>query len=228
MKFLKNSVAFFDCEYLLLKPKVFNMTIYIIVVTCIVSILALQNEDTMRKLIFNSAAVSERGEWWRFITSGFVHANWMHLAVNMFVLYSFGQGVESVYNHIFDAGAAYKFLILYFGGMVVAMIPSYKDHEHDPNYNSLGASGAVSAILFAYVLYAPLQNVCLYGLLCFPGVIMGGAYLAYTYYASKKGQGNINHSAHLWGALFGMAYTLVLKPELFSRFFFQISDALHR
>lgn len=204
------------------------MTIYIIVITCIVSVLALQNEVTMSRLIFNAAAVSERREWWRFITSGFVHADWIHLAVNMFVLYSFGQQVEWIYNYLFDGGSGFKFFILYFGGMIVAMIPSYKAHEHDPFYNSLGASGAVSAILFASILYAPLQNIYLYGIIKLPGIIVGVTYLIYTYVSAQKGKGNINHSAHLWGAIFGMAYTLVLKPQLFSHFIFQISDALGR
>jgi membrane associated rhomboid family serine protease len=204
------------------------MTIYIVVVTCIVSFLALQNPDTMKRLIFNSVAVSERGEWWRFITSGFVHANWIHLAFNMIALYSFGQQLEIYYNEIFDASGGYKFLILYFGGMVIAMLPSYNDHKHDPSYNSLGASGAVSAVVFAWILFAPLQTIYLYGVIGLPGVVMGIAFLVVSFYLSKRGSGHINHSAHLWGALFGIAYTLILKPSLYSHFISQIYKAISR
>lgn len=204
------------------------MTIYIIVITCVVSFLALQNHDTMNRLIFNSVAVSEKGEWWRFITSGFVHGSWIHLAVNMYVFYSFGTQVELIYDSIFDVASGYKFFVLYFGGMVIAMLPSYKAHKHDASYNSLGASGAISAVVFVYILYAPLQNVYLFGLFGLPGVVMGGGYLIYSYYATKKEGGYINHSAHLWGAIFGIVYTLALKPQLFGHFISQISNAVSR
>ncbi len=203
------------------------MTIYIVVITCVVSLLALQNHDIMNRLIFNSVAVSERGEWWRFITSGFVHGGFIHLAFNMIALYSFGVAVEMYYDEVFITGSVYKFLILYFGGMVVAMLPSYKEHKHDPGYNSLGASGAVSAVVFACILFAPLQPIYLYGVIHLPGVIMGIAFLAVSYYASKQGRGNINHSAHLWGALFGIAYTLALKPQIYNHFIKEISNALN-
>jgi membrane associated rhomboid family serine protease len=203
------------------------MTLYIVIATCIISYLALQNPATMHKLIFNSVAVSERGEWWRFISSGFVHGSWMHLIFNMLALYSFGVYVEHIYGNLFDVGSTYKFLILYFGGMVVAMLPSYHDHKHDPMYNSLGASGAVSAVLFVFILYAPLQKIYFYGIFALPGVIMGAAFLLISYYMSKRGGDNINHSAHLWGALFGLAYTLALKPSLFSHFLSELSGGLN-
>src|ERR1043165_6464591 len=99
------------------------MTIALIIITCIISFMAFSNHDTMNKLIFNSVAVSEREEWWRFITSGFVHGSVMHLAFNMLALYSFGAAVEQAYATVFGSSATVKFLLLYFGGMIVAMIP---------------------------------------------------------------------------------------------------------
>lgn len=173
----------------------------------------------MNKMIFNPYMIDKHKEWYRFITSGFIHADIIHLAVNMFVLYSFGGIIENYFSVYFENRANYYFLLLYFGGLVTAVIPTYKKNKENMYYNALGASGAVSAVIFAFVLLEPMQKICLYGLLCLPSIVFGVAYLIYCYYMDKKGGDNVNHGAHFWGALFGFFFTILLKPELLLTFF---------
>jgi membrane associated rhomboid family serine protease len=198
------------------------MTIYILIITIIVSIIAFQNSELMGKLIFNPYNVKNHNEWYRFITSGFIHADFIHLAVNMFVLYSFGQVVEMYYDITFGNKGWYYFLFLYIGGLLISILPTYAKHKDNPGYNGLGASGAVSAVLFASIIFGPLEKICLYGILCLPSIIMGTLYLFYSYYMDKKGGDNVNHDAHFWGAIYGVIYTLLLEPSLIIDFFQQI------
>ena len=189
-----------------------------------VSIIAFQRKEVMGKLIFNPYRVKHHDEWHRFITSGLIHANWPHLLINMFVFYQFGNAVEEYYNSLFPDKGWYYYLILYTGGIVVSILPTYSKHKDNPDYNALGASGAVSAIVFASILFQPVQSLCLYGILCLPGIVMGVAYLVYSYYMDKKSKDNINHGAHFWGAIFGVAFTLLLKPDIVEYFIEQIKN----
>ena len=191
----------------------------LIVSTILVSLLAFSNEEYRNKLIFNPYLVDKKKEWYRFLSGGLIHADGIHLAVNMFVLYSFGGIVESYFKGYFEDRSSYYFILLYFGGMVTAVIPTFNKHKNNYSYNSLGASGAVSAIVFSFIVFAPMQSICLYGILCLPGIIFGVIYLFYCYYMDKRGKGNVNHDAHLWGALFGFFFTIILKPELLLDFF---------
>lgn len=198
------------------------MTNIILLVTCIVSFLAFQNTNLLDKWIFNPYLILNRREWYRFLSSGFIHADWIHLAVNMFVLYSFGRIVEDYYSVYFGARSIPNFLLLYLGGMIMSVVPTYAKQKNNSAYNALGASGAVSSVVFAFILFNPLQRLCLYGLLCLPGILFGVLYLVYCYYMSRKGGDRINHDAHLWGALWGFFFTMVLKPSLFVSFFDQL------
>src|SRR6188768_1457446 len=122
------------------------MTTIIVIITIVVSAIAFQNHSVMRKLIFNPYAINQRNEWYRFFSSGFIHADVIHLAINMFVLYSVGRVVEYYYAaHFEERGTAY-FLILYFSSLLLSIFPTYNNHKSNPAYNGLGASGAVSAI----------------------------------------------------------------------------------
>lgn len=194
------------------------MTIYILVFTVILSIASFYNRDLMARLIFNPYLIHVRRQWWRFFTCGFIHADWLHLGINMFVFWSFGQAVETYYGYVFEDKAVFYFILLYLGGIVISITPSYKKHLHNPGYNALGASGAVAAILFTAILFDPLKPIYLYGIISIPGIILGIAYLAYSYYMDKKGNDHINHDAHFWGAVFGVVFTLALKPTLFLHF----------
>jgi membrane associated rhomboid family serine protease len=198
------------------------VTTYILIVTCIISFFAFQSREMKGKMIFNPYLIHTDRQWYRFISSGLIHADWIHLLVNMYVLYFFGNTVESFYREVFRERATQYFLLLYFGGMIMSVLPTYGKHKDDPGYNALGASGAVSSVVFAYILFSPLDKICLYGLLCLPSIIYGVAYLIYCYYAARKGGDNINHDAHFWGALYGFILTIVLKPALLYSFFDQI------
>ncbi|REJ80349.1 MAG: rhomboid family intramembrane serine protease [Bacteroidetes bacterium] len=198
------------------------LTLYLIIATSVLSFISFQNHNILGRLIFNPFIVSKKGEWYRFISSGFIHADWIHLLVNMFVLFSFGGAVEHYFQEYFPNQGKVLFLILYFGGLMCSILPTYKKHRENPHYNALGASGAVSSVVFAFILFNPLQELCLYGILCLPGIIFGAIYLFYCYYMGKKGGDNINHDAHMWGAIYGFVFTILLKPELFIQFFNQI------
>ena len=146
----------------------------------------------------------------------------MHLLVNMYVLYFFGSSVESYYDQVFGERSTVYFILLYFGGMMMSVLPTFGKHKDDPSYNALGASGAVSAVVFSFILFNPLGKLYLYGLLGLPSVVFGAAYLVYCYYASRRGGDHVNHDAHFWGAVYGFLLTVILKPSLIASFFDQI------
>jgi membrane associated rhomboid family serine protease len=202
------------------------MTNYIVFITVALSIAALFNHELMGKFIFNPYMISERKEWWRFVTSGFIHADWIHLAVNMFVLWSFGNIVEEYYGAIFEEKGTFYYLLLYLGGLIISITPSYKRNLHNAGYNALGASGAVASVLFTAILFQPLQKIYLYGIIGIPGILMGVAYLVYSYHMNKKGGDNINHDAHFWGAVYGLIFTIALKPSIFLHFIDQLTSIL--
>ena len=104
----------------------------------------------------------------------------------------------------------------------MSIIPTYSKQKNNPGYHALGASGAVSAVVFSFILFNPLQRLCFYGILCLPGIIFGILYLVYCYYMGRKGGDRINHDAHLWGALYGFFFTIILKPSLIVSFFDQL------
>jgi len=199
------------------------MTNALVAITVLVSILAFYNSGVMSRLIFNPYMVTERKQWYRFITSGFIHADWIHLAVNMLVLWSFGNVVERYFVSMFEEKGLFYYLLLYLGGLLISITPSYKRNMHNAGYNALGASGAVAAVLFAAILFRPLDKIYLYGIIGIPGILVGVSYLVYSYYMDKKGGGQINHDAHLWGAVFGLLFTILLKPSIFLHFLDQLT-----
>lgn len=199
-----------------------NITLLIIILTSAVSVLAFQNESIRERFIFNPYIINQKKEWFRFISSGFLHADWIHLLVNMFVLFSFGYALEDYFHAYFGEKAQVYFILLYVGGLMTSVLPTFKKQKNNPSYNALGASGAVSSVVFSFILFNPLHELCLYGILCLPGIIFGVIYLFYCYYMGKKGQDNINHDAHMWGALYGFFFTIILKPGLFISFIEQI------
>ena len=144
--------------------------------------------------------------------------DFFHLFVNMFVLYSFGPPVESHFEFLLGGAGQTMFLIYYLLGIAIASLPTYFRHKNNFAYNSLGASGAVSAILFSYILFDPWNKIYLYGIIGIPGILAGVAYLIYSNYSDKRGVDNINHNAHFWGAIFGFIFPLTIKPVVFIYF----------
>lgn len=201
-----------------------SVTIILIVINVAASLYAWKRPDIFQRWLLNPYAVRHRNQYERFITSGFIHSDYMHLLFNMFTLYFFGPIIEQAYGYLFDGSGVWLFLVLYFAGMIIADIPTFLKNRNNPNYNSLGASGAVSAIVFSSIMFRPLNEICLFGLLCLPGFILGGLYLLYSFYQGKRMADNINHDAHLYGALFGVVFTIVIWPEVVPHFFRELSN----
>lgn len=200
------------------------MTYIFIIVTVIVSLLAMSNAELFQKLSFSPWLIYQKKQNWRFITHGLIHAGWAHLAINMLVLYSFGRHVEEAYRNLFGSGKGQLlYLLLYVGGILFSTLYDFGRYKTNPYYQSVGASGAVSAVLFASILIAPTSKLFVFPIpFPIPAYIFGGLYLVYSIYMNKKGQDNIGHIAHFMGALFGLIYTITLKPSLLTHFFNQI------
>ncbi|ANQ50424.2 rhomboid family intramembrane serine protease [Flammeovirga yaeyamensis] len=201
-----------------------SITLILIVLNVGISYYAFQNDSVRYKLLMDPYLVASKNQWYRFISSAFVHSSWMHLLFNMLTLYFFGESVERICM-ILTGNVLYgelAFLALYFGGAIIADIPSYIKHKGDINYRSLGASGAVSSVVFFMIIFAPVQDICLYFVLCLPSFILGAAFLIYSYYQSNNPNTYINHSAHLFGAIWGIAFSILLEPNSIIRFFQQI------
>ena len=189
----------------------------IIVITAIVSLVAFNNQQLMDKLIFYPPAVSEHQQYYRFISCGFIHADIPHLLFNMFSFFVFSEAlVEPKFNEYFGTYGKFAFLAMYLLAMIVCLLPTYFKNKHNEYYRSLGASGAVSAVIFAGLLISPLSLIGLFIIPpIIPGFIFGPIYLLLSYYLDKRQSDNVNHSAHIWGALFGVVF-IIVSTKLFS------------
>lgn len=179
---------------------------------------AWQRPDMHRKLMLNPYATFHERQFTRLITSGFVHNNGMHLFLNLFTLYFFGGAIEKIFMAYFGDSGTVLYSLLFLTAVAVANIPTLIKHKDHPNYNSLGASGGVSALVMAFILFDPLQDLCLYAIICLPGYALGALFIVYSIVMGKRGVDNINHDAHLYGALYGVLFILVLKPSIFEQF----------
>ena len=190
----------------------FDITLTIIIVTCIITLTGFRNGKVVDELIFWPPAINKNHQYYRFITCGLIHADYMHLLFNMLTLYFFGTFMEAHYQGELGLQKWY-YLALYIGALIVSNIPTYLKHRNDYNYRSLGASGAVSAVLFAFILLYPWQKIIV---LVFPvpAIVYGVLFLVYSAYMSKKGGDNVNHDAHFYGALFGILFTIFVSPDV--------------
>ena len=184
-----------------------SITIILIAITAVTSFLAFSNHKLMDDLIFYPPAITKNNQWYRFITCGFIHADIGHLAFNMISFYFFGKLVESTFLSLFPERGELVFVLLYLSALFVCLLPTYFKNRNNYNYRSLGASGAVSAVIFAGICIAPQSGIRLF-LLPFdiPGFIFGPLYLVGTAIMDKRQSDNINHSAHLWGAVYGVVF----------------------
>ncbi len=159
----------------------------------------------------------------RMITSIFLHGSWLHLLVNLFVFFTFGEAIEYLFIQLFGSALGrINFILLFLLSGLMASVFTFRKHLHDPNFRSVGASGSISGVMFAYVLFFPLQNLYLYGLIPIPGIIVGVLYLWYSNYAAKREGGRIDHSAHFYGAVTGLIFTIVIYPKSVSMFVQQL------
>jgi len=200
-----------------------SLTLILVIATSAISLYAWQNQDLTRKWIFNPYAIYKYKEYYRFITSGFLHSGWVHLFFNMFVLYMFGSQLERMFSAIYGATIG-KVIFggLYLLGIIVSDIPTFIKHKNAAYYNALGASGGVSSILFSYILFDPVQKLYLYGLIGLPGIVWAALYVIYSIYMGKQSRDNINHDAHLFGGIFGIVYTIIVFPKVVPHFFEQL------
>ena len=189
----------------------------------IVSYFSFSNRELFRKLLFNPYIIAREKEFYRFISSAWLHADMMHLFINLYVLYSFGNYLEYITKIWFGNIGSFYYLFIFMGSVIIGHIPSYIKHKDYYGFSSVGASGGVSGVLFACILIDPLMELRLFFAIPINSLIFGILYLAYTYYMSKKGQDNINHDAHLWGALGGIGLLVAIKPQVINSFIQQMS-----
>lgn len=191
----------------------FSHSLTLIIITILVSLVAFSKQHVMNRLTFWPPAI-KKGQYDRFITHGFIHVDGTHLLFNMITLFFFGRVIEVFYRqYFFDMG----FVLFYLGGLIVAILPSYIQHKNDYQWASLGASGAVSAVLFAYILFKPWSLIFVF-FIPVPAIIFAVLYIAYTVWSNKKSSSHINHSAHLWGAIYGVVITIIIQPKILPHF----------
>ena len=194
------------------------ITVIIIAITCIVSILCFNGTLNGNKLIFNAYQVWHRKEWYRMLTSGIIHSGWGHLFFNMLTLYFFGRVVEQYFSAAFGGvPGAVLYVVLYVSALAISSLGDLVKYRDNWNYNALGASGAVSAVLFASILFAPKMGIYIYLIpIPVPGYIFAQLYLLYCWYMAKRNMDNIGHTAHFWGAVYGLLFPIICKPDVLS------------
>ncbi|MEN0006102.1 MAG: rhomboid family intramembrane serine protease [Bacteroidota bacterium] len=197
-----------------------SLTIVLIIMTSIISYQAFSNADMRQKLILHPASIKEFGQWHRFLTHGFIHADWGHLILNMYVLYIFGEDLEFYFNQVLGPMfGRLAYLFMYLTAIVLSSIPSYLRHQDNYGYSALGASGATSAVVFGFVLFNPWLWFLFPPL---PAIIFAVGYLWYSSYMDKRGGDNIGHNAHFWGSVYGLLFTITsmtfAKPEMLEFF----------
>lgn len=188
-----------------------SITLIIIIITCLVSVGGFYNNRIINDLIFYPPAVNENNQWYRFISCGLIHADIGHLAFNMYALYIFGVHVETGFSVIFGSAGKVVYIALYVTSLIACLMPTYSKHKNDYYYRSLGASGAVSAVIFSFILLFPLQKMGLIFIpVMIPGFIFGLLYLVVSTVLEKKAADNVNHSAHIWGAVYGIGFLIAI------------------
>ena len=202
------------------------VSILLIALTIIISLVAWQKPDLMGKMLMNPYRIQHRNEYWRFVSSGFIHADFTHLFFNLFSFFFFGIQLEQIFNEYFPSIASELYIAFYVLAIVAADLPTFLKHKNNSNYNSLGASGAVSAVIFAGILFFPLEPIYLFGVLKIPGIIYAGLFTWYSIEMDKRSRDFVNHSAHLYGGLFGIMAMTLLYPKVWISFVEQIMSLL--
>lgn len=206
-----------------------KITYIIIGINCIVSFIGFSDKNFFEKYLYRPYNVHKNSnEWYRIFTSTFLHANVPHLFFNMWSFYIFGSMIEnSEFPYYFHGKAEYYYVLLYIGGIMTSALPAFEKYKNTYSYAAVGASGAVSAVVFSYILINPssqLQFIFIpFG---FSAWIFGALYLVYSWYMGKHGHDNIGHDAHLWGALYGIIFTIAIHPHFAVSFIYKIFPSL--
>jgi membrane associated rhomboid family serine protease len=203
-------------EYLTAAP----VASFIFVITILTSLMAFSNDNIYANMILHPFSVYRGQRVYTVVTSGMIHNDWMHLFFNMLSYYFFAFQLEVDLGH-------WQFGLLYVVSLVLSDLPTVYKHKNDEWYHSLGASGAVSAVIFSAILFNPLTKMMIMPLpIPIPAVLFGVLYLVYCNYASKYSRDNINHDAHLFGALSGLLITIVLYPHIINNFITKVSEGV--
>ncbi len=212
-----------------------SVTTIIAGITVVASLWGFSNQEGLRKVLMNPYQVVQHKEYHRLLLHGFVHADYLHLFFNMFIFYQFGQILEQaftqqeLFSKVFpeqvfwgEATGTTYFLMLYIGSILFATIPSMVKHRNNPGYNSLGASGAVSAVLISFILLFPMTKLALFFIVPMPAWVAGILFFVFEAYMNKRGNTGIAHDAHLYGAIFGVLFLTIIQPSVWVRFVGQL------
>lgn len=197
-----------------------SVTLVIVVITVLISYRCFSDQQLFYRLSHWPYKEHRNKEYYRFITSGFVHGGWIHLLINMFVFWNFGEIVERYFQGFFGpVNGSILFVVVYLLTVVLASLSTFLKKKDNENYMAVGASGGVSGIVFIFILFYPWEPLYLYGIIPIPGIIAGILYLWYSSYAGKNVKDRIDHDAHFYGALVGILLMVILKPSVLSTFF---------
>lgn len=198
-----------------------SASLILIAITCLVSVIGFGNRKLIAATIFWPPAITRGHDYSRFLTYGFVHADGAHLLFNMLTLYFFARPMEG----FIDARlGGYGFVFFYLLGLVASILPTWLRHRDDEKYFSLGASGAVSAVVFAYILLRPWSMLGIFFAIPMPAIVYAVLYLGYTIWMDRRRADNVNHSAHLWGAIYGVVFLIDIEPRVLGAFFAQLAN----
>ena len=196
------------------------VTYALIAITCVVSWMAFNNRKLMDRLILWPPAIDKHKQYDRLLTYGFLHADFMHLLFNMLTLYFFGREIERLMTGLVGI---WVYPLFYLSALVVSILPTYLKNQHNPNYLSLGASGAVSAVLFAFILIAPWQLIFVF-FIPLPAIVFAVLYVGYSIWMDRRGGDRINHSAHLAGAAYGVMFMIIMRPQVLQHFLRELQN----
>ncbi|XQA71691.1 rhomboid family intramembrane serine protease [Xanthomonas sacchari] len=204
-------------------PSVTPVNLILIVLTVLVSWAAFNNRRLLDRLILWPPAIDRHKQYDRLVTYGFIHADFPHLLFNMVTLYFFGGPIEVLMERL--TGNILVYPLFYLSALVVSILPSYLKNQKNPNYMSLGASGAVSAVLFAFILMAPWTGIFFFFIpIPIPAILYAVFYVGYSIWMDRRGGDNVNHSAHLAGAAFGVMFLLIMEPSVLQHFLGELAN----
>lgn len=203
-----------------------SLTLILVGVTVVTSWIGFQNTEFRSKWMHNAYAAYHRKEYYRLLTSGFIHADFFHLLFNMWALYLFGGLVEQYFAYFFGGKSTVFFLLFYLSGIVIASLPDFFQKKDQVYFNSLGASGGVSSIVFCAIILQPLMELIIFPIpIPMPAYVFAVLYTAYSIYMEKRQMDNVNHLAHLWGGVWGILFIAIAQPSAIPNFFNQISSS---
>lgn len=201
------------------------LTYFLLGITIVISLYASNDQSLIGKLTFSPYDIKRSNQWYRVISHAFIHADIFHLALNMFVLYQFGRILEVDFMYYFEGRGKFYFFLLYFGAILFSTILANYRHQDNPSYHSLGASGAVSAIVFATILIHPWTPLGFFLIpIRIPALIFGLLYISAEIIMDKRAKNNVAHDAHFMGALFGIIFLSLLEPTFIKNIFLYIKN----